>query len=134
MEMRNLAKSVGKLSDSVGYGLEDVAHVVLPGYLERNLGIVMKEFKRKFFTVKGEDIEINLYAVGRKNGKQVTVLGECKARFYTREVKGFLRQAEKVRGTIKGDTLLVIFGFWIHPTASALAKEKGIHPVVSYER
>ncbi|MEW6669378.1 MAG: hypothetical protein AB1512_29555 [Thermodesulfobacteriota bacterium] len=94
----------------------------------------MKEFRRKFFTVNGGQIEVNLYAVGKKNGKRVTILGECKTRFYPREVKAFLRQVEKVRVNIKGCTLLVIFGYWIHPAASALAKEKGIHPVVSYER
>jgi hypothetical protein len=64
----------------------------------------------------------------------VTILGECKARFHPREVKTFLRQVEKVRKTIKGEILPVIFGFWIHPAASTLAKEKGVHPIVSYER
>ena len=46
IQVQNLARSVGKLSDNVGFGLEDIARVVLPGYLERHLGILVKEFSR----------------------------------------------------------------------------------------
>ena len=35
------------LSDNVGFGLEEIARVVFPGYLERHLGIQVKEFSRK---------------------------------------------------------------------------------------
>jgi chromosome segregation ATPase len=37
--LKELAMQVGKLSDNVGFSLEDVAKVVLPGYLERHLHI-----------------------------------------------------------------------------------------------
>jgi len=52
-QVQNLAKSVGKLSDNINFGLDDIARVVLPGYLEGHLGIQVKEFSRKFFNVKG---------------------------------------------------------------------------------
>jgi len=134
VQVQNLARSVGKLSDNVGFGLEDIARVVLPGYLERHLGILVKEFSRKFFSVNGDEVEINLYAAGKKEDKRITVLGECKARIYRREVRSFVRQADKVRGLLKGDTLLVMFGYWIHPSASVLAKEKDVHLIASYQR
>ncbi len=134
IQMQNLARSVGKLSDNIGFGLEDIARVVLPGYLERHLGIQVKEFSRKFFSVNGDEVEINLYAAGKKAGKRVTVLGECKSRIHRREVRSFVRQAEKVRGQFKGDIQLVMFGYWIHPSASVLAKEKDVHLIVSYQR
>lgn len=134
IQMQNLARSVGKLSDNIGFGLEDIARVVLPGYLERHLGIQVKEFSRKFFSVNGDEVEINLYAAGKKSGKRVTVLGECKSRIYRREVRFFVRQVEKVRGQFKGDIQLVMFGYWIHPSASVLAKEKDVHLIVSYQR
>ena len=133
-QVQNLARNVGKLSDNVGFGLEDIARVVLPGYLERHLGILVKEFSRKFFSVNGDKIEINLYAAGKKEGKRITVLGECKSRIYRREVRSFVRQADKVRGLVKGDILLVMFGYWIHPSASVLAEEKDLLLIASYQR
>jgi hypothetical protein len=96
IQVQILARSVGKLSDNVGFDLEDIARVVLPGYLERHLGIMVKEFSRKFFSLDGDKVEINLYAAGKKAGKRITVLGECKSRIYRREVRSFVRQAEKV--------------------------------------
>ena len=134
IQMQNLARSVGKLSDNIGFGLEDIARVVLPGYLERHLGIQVKEFSRKFFSVNGDEVEINLYAAGKKSGKRVTVLGECKSRIHRREVRSFVRHVEKVRGQFKGDIQLVIFGYWIHPSAFVLAKEKDVYLIVSYQR
>ncbi|MBW2079254.1 MAG: hypothetical protein JRI71_17240 [Deltaproteobacteria bacterium] len=123
IQVQNLARNVGKLSDNVGFGLEDIARVVLPGYLERHLGILVKEFSRKFFTVNSD-----------KEGKRITVLGECKSRIYRREVRSFVRQADKVRGLVKGDILLVMFGYWIHPSASVLAEEKDLLLIASYQR
>jgi seryl-tRNA synthetase len=134
VQVQNLARSVGKLSDNIGFGLEDIARVVLPGYLERHLGILVKEFSRKFFSVNGDEVEINLYAAGKREGKRITVLGECKSRIHRREVRSFLRQADKVRGLLKGDILLVLFGYWIHPSASMFAEEKGVHLIASYQR
>ena len=133
-QVQNLARNVGHLSDNVGFELEDIARVVLPGYLERHLGILVKEFSRKFFSVNGDKIEINLYAAGKKEGKRITVLGECKSRIYRREVRSFVRQADKVRGLVKGDILLVMFGYWIHPSASVLAEEKDLLLIASYQR
>ena len=86
------------MSDDVGFGLEDIARVVLPGYPERHLGIQVKEFSRKFFSVDGDEVEINLYSAGKKAGRRITVLGECKSRIYRREIRSFVRQAEKVGG------------------------------------
>ncbi len=134
IQVQNLARNVGKLSDNVGFGLEDIAHVVLPGYLERNLNIQVKAFSRKFFNVNHYEVEINLYAVGKKSGKRITVLGEYESRIYRREVNTFIRQAEKVRDLLKGNIQLVMFGYWIHPSATGLAEEENVHLVASYQR
>ncbi len=91
------------MSDNVGFGLEDIARVVLPGYLERHLGIQVKEFSQKFFSVDGDEVKINLYPPGKKAGRRITVLGECKSRIYRREIRSFVRQAEKVRGFGEGE-------------------------------
>jgi chromosome segregation ATPase len=80
-QMEKLAQQVGGLSDSIGYGLEDIAKVVLPGYLQRHFGIVLEgklgeELNRHFFHIDGSDVEINLYGEGERDGQRVVVLGE----------------------------------------------------------
>ncbi len=133
-EMRNLARQVGALSDSIGFGIEDIAHVVLPGYLYRHLGVEMGEFERRFLQVDGEDVEINLYAEGSVQGEKVTILGEVKSRIYAREVEAFQATLSKVMPLIRGKVLKVMFGYFFRPEASELAKKYGIIPVVSYQR
>lgn len=89
--MQQLAQQVGRLSDYVGFGLEDIAHVVLPAYLFRHHGIRMGELERKFIQLNGEPVEINLYAEAEKEGKTIIILGGVKSRIYGREVEEFAR-------------------------------------------
>ncbi len=131
-EMR---KEIGGLGAVIGFGLEDIGRVVLPGYLERHYNIYVDELNRKFFRVnKKTQIEINLYGEGKKNGKKVVILGETKSRIYEGEVKKFLRQSSKIAPQIKCEVLKVMFGYLIHPTAMELAKKEGIILVASYQR
>ena len=39
---QDLARQVGSLSDNIGYELEDIAKVVLPGYLQRHFGLALE--------------------------------------------------------------------------------------------
>ncbi len=133
-EMRHLARQVGALAENIGFGLEDIAHVVLPGYLYRHLGIEMGEFERRFLPVDGEEVEINLYAEGTMGGEKVTILGEVKSRIYAREVENFQNILNKVLPTIKGKVVKVMFGYFFRPEASELARKNDIIPVVSYQR
>jgi len=133
-EMRNLARQVGALAENIGFGLEDIAHVVLPGYLYRHLGIEMGEFERRFLPVDGEDVEINLYAEGTLQGEKVTILGEVKSRIYAREVEAFQTTLAKVLPVVQGRVVKVMFGYFFRPEASELARKYDIIPVVSYQR
>ena len=63
--LQGLTKEVGALSRNFGFGLEDIGHVVLPGYLKRHYRIDMGEFEKKFFEVNGKLVEINFFAEGR---------------------------------------------------------------------
>jgi len=132
--MENMAKEVGGLSATIGFGLEDIGRVVLPGYLERHHNIYVTELNRKFFRFDKTDIEIDFYGEGRKNGKKVIILGEAKSRIYEGEVKKFLQQISKVPPQIEHETLRVMFGYLIHPTAMELAKKEGVILVASYQR
>lgn len=133
-KLKDLATQVGKLSDNIGFGLEDVAKVVLPGYLERHLHIYVYDLERRFFIIDSEEIEINLYGIGKKDGKEITILGEAKSRIYEREVKKFIQDVSKVLPVIKGEVLKVMFGYLIHPSATKLAEAEDTTLVASYQR
>ncbi len=130
--LRNLAIQVGRLSDVVGFGLEDVARVVVPGWLHRYEDVEVDELKRMFFQVDSERVEINLYGEGFKAGEKVTILGEVKSRIYKEDVEGFLKKLEKVEKLIDGEKLRIMFGYFIHPSAEKIARENKIKLVASY--
>ncbi|MEM2072125.1 MAG: hypothetical protein QXD47_05140, partial [Candidatus Caldarchaeum sp.] len=132
---RDLAKQVGTLSETIGFGLEDIARVVVPGWLQRHEGIVMRdEFVRRWITVDGEEIEVNLYGEGEKNGRKLVIVGEAKSRIYRREVEAFDAWAEKVSASVGKEVYKFMFGYLIHPSAEEEGKKRRITLIASYMR
>lgn len=133
--MKDLHRAVGGLSDTVGYGLEDVARVMLPPWLARHERVRVDDLERRFIQVDGESIEVNLYGEGLKGRVPIKVVGEARSRIHAGDVKEFAENVEKVRRKLGREKILpVMFGFWIHPTASTLAQTFHIHLVASYQR
>ncbi len=133
--VRELAIQVGRLSDTIGFGLEDIARVMIPGWLERHLGIYVEELVPRFFTIDGAEIQVNLFGVGKRDEKEVIVIGETKSRIYAREVEKFARTLELLKKFFKDKEILgVIFGYLIHPSAEEEAKKYGIKLIATYMR
>jgi uncharacterized protein YoxC len=133
--VENLAQQVGRLSDNVGFGLEDVARVMLPGYLWRHYGIVLEhELDRRFFRVDKTEVEINLYGEGKRDGEDIIVLGECKSRIYQREVEKFVEALSLLGNRLDKKIFKVMFGFYLHPSADTPAQLNDITLVASYHR
>jgi len=134
VSFHELARQVGKLSDTIGFGLEDVAKVVLPGWLSRHEGIEVGELTRRFLEVDGELVEINLYGEGVKEGEPVVILGESRSRIYGDDVKEFDSTVEKAKKAIPHKVYKLLFGYWIHPQAQKEAAGRGVTLVTSYMR
>jgi len=132
--MKMLSIQVERLSDVVGFSLEDVAKVVLPGWLLRHEKINIESLERKFLEVNGELIEVNLYGEGEKNGLKITVIGEAKSRIYEKDVKDFCKKISRIEKTLKPPVYKLMFGFLIHPTAEKEAEAYGIKLIASYMR
>jgi seryl-tRNA synthetase len=133
--VRDLAKAVGGLSDTVGYGLEDVAKVMLPPWLEKHERVRIDALERRFIRVNGESLEANLYGEGLKARVPIIVIGEAKSRIHPGDVKEFAVNVQKIRKGLKGRRILpLMFGYWIHPATTSLGKQLGIRLVASYER
>ena len=123
------------LSDIVGFGLEDIARVVLPGWLYRHLGVEMGEFRREFLSIDDRRLEVNLYGEGVMRGERVVIVGECKSRIYKRDIERFYKRVYRpVTENMDVRVLGVMFGYLIYPEARKKADELGLYVVASYER
>jgi hypothetical protein len=128
------------LADVIGYGLEDVAQLLLPPYLEKHYGISLEgapaeELQRRFFPMEDElPVEIDLFGEGQRDGQDVVVLGEAKSRIGGGVVKDFVDVLERVEPLVGGDVWRVMFGYYIHPSAREVAEEYDVILMASYQR
>ena len=131
-----LSMAVGRLSDVIGFGLEDIARVVVPGWLERHLGIYVEDLVRQFFYVEGMRFEVNLYGEGVKENVKTIIIGECRSRIYGRDVKEFLEKYSLIRKVLPSNVNVVglMFGYLIHPSAQEVAERNKIYVIASYMR
>ena len=128
-----LKTEVKSLSDTVGLGLEDLGSAVLPSYIEKTYGISAITFSRKFITIDGKGIEINLYAEGKRDGETIILLGEAKNRIRKAEVSKYIKRITALKDYFDKPLFLFMFGYWIHPSAEELAKDNGIELIVTYK-
>ena len=130
-----VSKAIGGLSDTIGFGLEDIAKVMLPSWLEKHERVKIEELERRFIKIDEEEIEVNLYGEGRRGHHPIIVIGEVKSRIHGRDVKEFFENFNKIKKAFKGRRVIpLLFGYWIHPSASSLGKELGIRLIASYQR
>lgn len=125
-QMGQLSQQVGRLSDVVGFALEDLAREVTPAYLAQHYGIRVEGLERRFFTIEGQEIEIDLYGEGWRDGERIVVLGEVRSRIYGRDVEAVVRRADELKPQVVGTPIVVLFGFVIiHPSAREVARQLG---------
>ncbi|HAA89231.1 MAG: Uncharacterized protein XD63_1203 [Thermoanaerobacterales bacterium 50_218] len=131
-EMGNVKTELGGLSRSVGYALENEAYRNLPGIL-REYGIeVTERFVRK--EVNGE--EINILGFGRRNGREVVIVGESALRLtgVGRKFAQLERKANLVRERYPGrEVVEVLVTHYASSRVQERAKEKGIILIQSFE-
>jgi hypothetical protein len=132
--VKTLSIHVGRLSDVVGFSLEDIARVVVPGWLLRHEGIEVESLERRFLTVDGEQVEVNLYGEGKKGGERIVVLGEVRSRIYGDDVRETWGKLSRVEEALKAPTYKLMFGFLIHPTAEKEAETLKMKVIASYMR
>jgi hypothetical protein len=143
VEIRTLARGlketrqmVAGLSDTVGYGLEDRAIERLPALLLSEHGIsVERRLVRRFVEYPGgRTDEVDLFGRGRRNGTELTIVGEAKARPGKADVDRFLKLVARLEkhGFIAGRPFLVLVGYSIHPEVERYARSRDLAVVPSY--
>jgi tetratricopeptide (TPR) repeat protein len=132
--------ALGSLAENIGFGLEDVARLLLPPYLFKHHGIQLQgapgeELQRHFFPIEGQPpAEIDLYGEGRRDGQKLVVLGEAKSHIGGGIVKDFADALQRVEPLLEGEVWRVMFGYYVHPSAQPVAEEHDILLVASYQR
>ncbi|MEX2752466.1 MAG: hypothetical protein Q6366_011360 [Candidatus Freyarchaeota archaeon] len=135
--LSGLASQVGDLSDTVGFRLEDVARVMVPGWLERHMKIVVRrEFEPAYVRCDGREVQVSLFGKGCKpDGKEVIVVGECESTIRSEEVKSFADVLETVKDAFEGREILAfMFGYIIHPSGDVEAMRYNIVVLAPYRR
>jgi TolA-binding protein len=117
-----LAQQVGRLSETIGFTLEDLAREVAPAYLAQHHRLHVAQLDRRFFTVDGDEVEVDLYGEGEQDGKPIVVIGEVRSRIYGRDVENAAQRAGRLRPQLPGAPVEVLFGFVIHPSARIAAQ------------
>ena len=128
---------LGGLSDAVGYGLEDMAILGLPPYLEKKHGIkVTGELERRFMEYPdGRHDELNIVGEGVRAGETITICGEAKTRLAKKHVVDFLRVINRLerRKMIKGNPFLFMVTYTAVPDVEQYAIEQGLAVIPSYK-
>jgi hypothetical protein len=110
----------------VGFTLEELARELAPAYLEKYHDVHVAALERRFFTVDGEEIEVDCYGEGTRGGEPVAVLGEVRSRIYGRDVEAIARKAHALSASLPGRAVPILFGYVIHPSAEQAAGQKGV--------
>ncbi len=134
-EFGEMKKQIGGITDTIGYTLENEAFKHLPQLLLKDLGIKIEEkIKRTYLkNIEGEEKEVNIYGIGKRNGEEVTIIGEAKSQLSKNEIDRFLKRIEKFKGLYKNIVPIMVTHMISEPDAEDYAKAKGIKIYYSYD-
>ena len=125
LAVQALAQQVGRLADTIGFTLEDLAREVTPAYLAQHYNIHVPQLDRHFIRLDGQELKLDLYGNGQRDGERVTVVGEVRSRIYGRDVEDAVRRTARLAPQLSGTPMTVLFGFVIHPSARETAQRLG---------
>ena len=134
-EHRKTREHLGGLSNAFGYVLEDRAIKGLPDILRKRFDIEITEpLKRDFIeTPDGKEIELNIIGKGRRDGREVIIVGESKSQMRKRDIDTFLNRVRTLETYLPGEKLLVMISYYAPVKVRKYAEEKGVILVFSYE-
>ena len=129
-------RQLGGLAETVGYGLENQAYKALPALLERDFGItVTGRLKRGWVPDNyGNMLEVNIIGEGVRDGKKVTLVGECKSQLSKRKVENFIRKRLDRLDEVFDDIFpLIVTHMTSEPDVEEYVRERGIALYYSYD-
>ena len=130
--LNHLRGEVGGLARSFGYAFENEAFRMLPKTLKEKYGI---EITERFIRTEIGEHEINILGLGRRDGKEVVVVGEAKTRLERMEVFDELEdKAKAVKEAYKDRELVkVLVTHFATKRILKTAEENGVIVIQSFE-
>lgn len=135
---KRLEDRVESFSHSLGYSLEDRALWDLP-YVLPKFGIEVEgRLTVKRVLHGNKRYEINIYGLGKRDGKRVLIFGECKTRMSKTEADRLLKLIERLGKTLMEEekaeeVIAVAVSFRISDEVWEYLKDKGIIGIESHE-
>jgi len=126
---------LGGLGRTLGYAFENEAYRMLPKILKEKYGIdVLERFVREEIGGK----EINLLGKGRKDGKELIIVGEAKLRLEDRREEEIFKELEEKIDIVKKEfgeveILTLLVTHYASKAFLKMAKERGIIVIQSFE-
>jgi len=126
---------LGGLQRSFGYMLENEAYRSLPAIMRERFGIeVVQRFLRQYVTLAdGTEAEINILGKGRRNGEEVTIIGEAKSLLEGGDVDHFLEVLKGLKGVITGQVVRIFVTHMARQSAERYAQANDIQVIYTYE-
>lgn len=122
---------LGGLSRSFAYAFENEAYRHLAPFLKKRYHIEVVE---KMIRTELHGEEINIFARGRRNGKEVWIVGEVDVRLSSAaKLKQLEKKVSLVKKHYRGECIPLIVTHFARPPVLEKAKEKGIIVIQSFE-
>ncbi len=129
--LQRTRKELGGLSRTVAYALENEAYRYLPSLLKVKYGLEIKERIIRTY-VAGE--EINIFARAKRNGKELTLVGESVLKLDdATKLRQVWKKVEVVKEELGGEVQPIIVTHFAKPEILERAKKAGIIVVQSFE-
>ena len=135
--LRDLARQVGGLSETVGGDIEDIAYTVLYDVLGREFGWHVGVLERSWQRWNGESTEIDVFGQATdpaRPDRSIWIVGEAKHNLTVRQVERFAKQVEQAKQHLTGEVFAVCFCYRARPEVRERLQELGIRLVFSYGR
>ena len=130
----DLKKQVGGLSMVVGYGIEDDLMPLMPQFVQNTYKVKSCEVERKYILYDdGNYDEVNLHIRAKRNGKDVYIIGECKAQPGKKDIDRFDKMLKRIKNHYKSDIYGFIVGYTYHPEIEEYCKKHAIDIFKTYE-
>jgi len=129
--LRRTRQEIGGLSKSVAYALENEAFVRLPMFLKKHLNI---EIKERFIRTEINNQEINLFARGTKDGKNIILVGESVLKLDdVSKLRAVEDKVDAVSEEIEEEVIPIIITHFAKKKVLEKAEKRGIIIVQSFQ-
>ncbi|MEN3038354.1 MAG: hypothetical protein ABDI07_04240 [Candidatus Kryptonium sp.] len=132
--MKTVEERLDWVFHSIGFAVEDKSLRVLPELLKKEGIEVEGKLIRRYYWIKDDYNQINIFGWGKKNGSKILILGEVKMRASKKEVDKFLKIANEIkRREGEPPVFLVFVASDFHPNVEEYLQSKGIKYYWSFE-